>query len=86
MVNIGLLLSGAILCYLFYVLHTHKETVADYVGKVACIHSFVMLSIPALFTFIGIWEEELTRKIWFVVLLISVFYFVSCGFKLCIKL
>lgn len=72
----------AFLWYLFYVLNILKKPVADYVGIVACIQSFVTLTIPALLAFIGLWEEEITQKIWLVVLLISVVYFVSSGLKL----
>ena len=67
---------------LFYVLNILKKTVADYVGKVACIQSFVILIIPALLAFICLWGEEITQMIWLVVLVVSAVYFVSSGLKL----
>lgn len=71
----------AFLWYLFYVLNILKKPVADYVGKVAFVQSFVTLTFPALLTLIGIWEEVMIQRIWFVVLVVSVLYFVKAGFE-----
>ncbi|WP_042351428.1 AmiS/UreI family transporter [Bacillus massiliigorillae] len=72
----------AFLWYLFYVLNVLKKPIADYVGKVAFVQSFVTLTFPALLTLIGIWEEVMIQRIWIVVLVVSVLYFVKAGFEL----
>lgn len=56
----------AFLWYLFYVLNILKKQVADYVGKVAFVQSFVTLTIPALLSLIGIWEDSMVQQMWLV--------------------
>lgn len=71
----------AFLWYLFYVLNIPKKPVADYVGKVTLIQSFVTLTFPALLSLIGIWEEAMIQRVWLVVLSVFILYFVKTGLE-----
>ncbi len=70
----------AYLWYLFYVLNILKKPIADYVGKVALVQSFVTLTIPALLTLIGAWELEIVQNVSLIVLILAFLYFIKAGY------
>ena len=72
----------AYLWYLFYVLNILKKPVANYVGKVALVQSFVTLTIPALLTLVGLSEQAMVQRVSLVVLVVSILYFIKAGLEI----
>ncbi len=71
----------ALLWYLFFVLNTQKKNVNQYLGRIAFVQSWVTLTLPALFYFMGVWGEGFVYELWVYVSVISIMYFVYCIFK-----
>ncbi|HDR7792757.1 TPA: AmiS/UreI family transporter [Bacillus luti] len=71
----------ALLWYLFFVLNTQKKNVNQYLGRIAFVQSWVTLTLPALFYFMGVWGEGFVYELWVYVSVISIVYFVYCIFK-----
>ncbi|WP_042347177.1 AmiS/UreI family transporter [Bacillus massiliigorillae] len=75
-------LMWAFLWYLFYVLNVLKKPIANYVSKVANVQSWVTLTIPAMLYLIGVWELVFVQRLWIILLIASIIYFVKGAFDL----
>ncbi|MGE7888496.1 AmiS/UreI family transporter [Bacillus cereus] len=71
----------ALLWYLFFVLNTQKKNINQYLGRIAFVQSWVTLTLPSLFYFMGMWEEGFVYELWVYVSVISILYFCYCIFK-----
>ncbi|MGG5740874.1 MULTISPECIES: AmiS/UreI family transporter [Bacillus cereus group] len=71
----------ALLWYLFFVLNTQKKNINQYLGRIAFVQSWVTLTLPALFYFMGVWGEGFVYELWVYVSVISILYFCYCIFK-----
>ena len=71
----------ALLWYLFFVLNTQKKNINQYLGRIAFVQSWVTLTLPSLFYFMGVWGEGSVYELWVYVSVISILYFCYCIFK-----
>lgn len=71
----------ALLWYLFFVLNTQKKNVNQYLGRIAFVQSWVTLTLPSLFYFMGVWGEGFVYELWVYVSVISILYFCYCIYK-----
>ncbi|MDR4987002.1 acetamide transporter [Bacillus cereus] len=71
----------ALLWYLFFVLNVQKKNINQYLGRIAFVQSWVTLTLPSLFYFMGIWGEPLVYEISVYVSVVSILYFCYCIFK-----
>ncbi|MFU2032192.1 acetamide transporter [Bacillus wiedmannii] len=71
----------ALLWYLFFVLNTQKKNINQYLGRIAFVQSWVTLTLPSLFYFMGVWGEGLVYELWVYVSVISILYFCYCIYK-----
>ncbi|MBG9532624.1 MULTISPECIES: AmiS/UreI family transporter [Bacillus cereus group] len=71
----------ALLWYLFFVLNTQKKNINQYLGRIAFVQSWVTLTLPSLFYFIGVWGEGFVYELWVYVSVISILYFCYCIYK-----
>ncbi|MGE7885199.1 AmiS/UreI family transporter [Bacillus sp. NPDC094077] len=71
----------ALLWYLFFVLNTQKKNVNQYLGRIAFVQSWVTLTLPSLFYFMGVWGDGIVYELWVYVSVISILYFCYCIFK-----
>ncbi|HDR3905392.1 acetamide transporter [Bacillus toyonensis] len=71
----------ALLWYLFFVLNTQKKNINQYLGRIAFVQSWVTLTLPSLFYFMGVWGEGFVYELWVYVSVISILYFCYCIFK-----
>lgn len=65
----------AFLWFLFFLSNALKKKIDPYIGKVAFVQSWVTLTIPALFYFLGISNSPLVAQIWTYVLILGFVYF-----------
>jgi putative amide transporter protein len=65
----------ALLWFLFFLSNALKKKIDPYIGKVAFVQSWVTLTIPALFYFLGISNSPLVAQIWTYVLILGFVYF-----------
>ncbi|KAA0790395.1 AmiS/UreI family transporter [Bacillus sp. BB081] len=54
----------ALLWYLFFVLNTQKKNINQYLGRIAFVQSWVTLTLPSLFYFMGVWGEGFVYEAW----------------------
>ncbi|WP_166704391.1 AmiS/UreI family transporter [Bacillus albus] len=71
----------ALLWYLFFVLNTQKKNINQYLGRIAFVQSWVTLTLPSLFYFMGVWGEGFVYDLWVYVSVISILYFCYCIYK-----
>ncbi|PFA86296.1 AmiS/UreI family transporter [Bacillus thuringiensis] len=71
----------ALLWYLFFVLNTQKKNINQYLGRIAFVQSWVTLTFPSLFYFMGVWGEGFVYELWVYVSVISILYFCYCIYK-----
>ncbi|HDR7389907.1 AmiS/UreI family transporter [Bacillus toyonensis] len=71
----------ALLWYLFFVLNTQKKNINQYLGRIAFVQSWITLTLPSLFYFMGVWGEGFVYELWVYVSVISILYFCYCIFK-----
>ncbi|PFP80244.1 acetamide transporter [Bacillus thuringiensis] len=71
----------AVLWYLFFVLNTQKKNINQYLGRIAFVQSWVTLTLPSLFYFMGVWGEGFVYELWVYVSVISILYFCYCIYK-----
>ncbi|EEL26008.1 AmiS/UreI family transporter [Bacillus cereus] len=71
----------ALLWYLFFVLNTQKKNINQYLGRIAFVQSWVTLTLPSLFYFVGVWGEGFVYELWVYVSVISILYFCYCIYK-----
>ncbi|KOS23982.1 acetamide transporter [Bacillus anthracis] len=71
----------ALLWYLFFVLNTQKKNINQYLGRIAFVQSWVTLTLPSLFYFMGVWGEGFVYELWVYVSVISILYFFYCIYK-----
>ncbi|EJQ01153.1 AmiS/UreI family transporter [Bacillus paranthracis] len=71
----------ALLWYLFFVLNTQKKNINQYLGRIAFVQSWVTLTLPSLFYFMGVWGEGFVYELWVYVSIISILYFCYCIYK-----
>ncbi|MBG9582789.1 acetamide transporter [Bacillus thuringiensis] len=71
----------ALLWYLFFVLNTQKKNINQYLGRIAFVQSWVTLTLPSLFYFMGVWGEGFVYGLWVYVSVISILYFCYCIYK-----
>ncbi|HDR7323777.1 MULTISPECIES: AmiS/UreI family transporter [Bacillus] len=71
----------ALLWYLFFVLNTKKKNINQYLGRIAFVQSWITLTLPSLFYFMGVWGEGFVYELWVYVSVISILYFCYCIFK-----
>lgn len=71
----------ALLWYLFFVLNTQKQNINQYLGRIAFVQSWVTLTLPSLFYFMGVWGEGFVYELWVYVSVISILYFCYCIYK-----
>ncbi|EJV63486.1 AmiS/UreI family transporter [Bacillus cereus] len=71
----------ALLWYLFFVLNAQKKNINQYLGRIAFVQSWVTLTLPSLFYFMGVWGEGFVYELWVYVSVISIFYCCFCIFK-----
>lgn len=71
----------ALLWYLFFVLNTQKKNINQYLGRIAFVQSWVTLTLPSLFYFMGVWGEGVVYELWVYVSVISILYFCYCIYK-----
>ncbi|MCU5309663.1 AmiS/UreI family transporter [Bacillus cereus] len=71
----------ALLWYLFFVLNTQKKNINQYLGRIAFVQSWVTLTLPSLFYFMGVWGEGFVYELWVYVSVISILYFCYCMYK-----
>ena len=71
----------ALLWYLFFVLNTQKKNINQYLGRIAFVQSWVKLTLPSLFYFMGVWGEGFVYELWVYVSVISILYFCYCIYK-----
>ncbi|MBE7098327.1 MULTISPECIES: AmiS/UreI family transporter [Bacillus cereus group] len=71
----------ALLWYLFFVLNTQKKNINQYLGRIAFVQSWVTLTLPSLFYFMGVWGEGFVYELWVYVSVISILYFCYCIYK-----
>ncbi|MEH7503440.1 AmiS/UreI family transporter [Neobacillus drentensis] len=72
----------AFLWFLFFLSNTLKKKIDTYIGKVAFVQSWVTLTIPALFYFLGISNTPMVSRIWTYVLILGLIYFVVSLLKI----
>lgn len=75
-------LMWSFLWFLFFVINTQKLQINKFVGKVAIVQSWTTLTLPALFSLIGIWGSKLMYNFWIIVLGFSILYFCYAAYKL----
>ncbi|AIE36773.1 transporter; acetamide transporter [Bacillus thuringiensis serovar kurstaki str. HD-1] len=66
---------------LFFVLNTQKKNINQYLGRIAFVQSWVTLTLPSLFYFMGVWGEGFVYELWVYVSVISILYFCYCIYK-----
>ncbi|RTR30034.1 acetamide transporter [Robertmurraya yapensis] len=66
----------AFLWFLYFIINTTNKKIHYYVGIVACIQSWVTLTIPALLFFLGISNNPSVNQGMIYVLILSILYFV----------
>ena len=71
----------ALLWYLFFVLNAQKKNINQYLGRIAFVQSWVTLTLPSLFYFMGVWGEGFVYELWVYVSVISILYCCYCIFK-----
>ncbi|PEJ09114.1 AmiS/UreI family transporter [Bacillus wiedmannii] len=71
----------ALLWYLFFVLNTQRKNINQYLGRIAFVQSWVTLTLPSLFYFMGVWGEGFVYELWVYVSVISILYFCYCIYK-----
>lgn len=71
----------SLLWYLFFVLNTQKKNINQYLGRIAFVQSWVTLTLPSLFYFMGVWGEGFVYELWVYVSVISILYFCYCIYK-----
>ncbi|HFK1687180.1 AmiS/UreI family transporter [Bacillus paranthracis] len=71
----------ALIWYLFFVLNTQKKNINQYLGRIAFVQSWVTLTLPSLFYFMGVWGEGFVYELWVYVSIISILYFCYCIYK-----
>ena len=71
----------ALLWYLFFVLNAQKKDINQYLGRIAFVQSWVTLTLPSLFYFMGVWGEGFIYELWVYVSVISILYCCYCIFK-----
>ncbi|MED1411719.1 MULTISPECIES: AmiS/UreI family transporter [Bacillus] len=71
----------ALLWYLFFVLNVQRKNINQYLGRIAFVQSWVTLTLPSLFYFMGIWGEPVVYEISVYVSVVSILYFCYCIFK-----
>ncbi|MGY3416462.1 hypothetical protein ACVWY4_002639 [Bacillus mycoides] len=71
----------ALLWYLFFVLNAQKKNINQYLGRIAFVQSWVTLTLPSLFYFMGVWSEGFIYELWVYVSVISILYCCYCIFK-----
>ncbi|AZJ23510.1 acetamide transporter [Bacillus wiedmannii bv. thuringiensis] len=71
----------ALLWYLFFVLNTQKKNINQYLGRIAFVQSWVTLTLPSLFYFMGVWGEGFVYELWVYVSVISILYFCYCIYR-----
>lgn len=71
----------ALLWYLFFVLNTQKKNINQYLGRIAFVQSWITLTLPSLFYFMGVWGEGFVYELWVYVSVISILYFCYCIYK-----
>ena len=71
----------ALLWYLFFVLNTQKKNINQYLGRIAFVQSWVTLTLPSLFYFMGVWGEGFVYELWVYVSVISILYCCYCIYK-----
>ncbi|MBK5433088.1 AmiS/UreI family transporter [Bacillus sp. TH25] len=71
----------ALLWYLFFVLNAQKKNISQYLGRIAFVQSWVTLTLPSLFYFMGVWGEGFIYELWVYVSVISILYCCYCIFK-----
>lgn len=64
----------ALLWYLFFVLNAQKKNINQYLGRIAFVQSWVTLTLPSLFYFMGVWGEGFIYELWVYVSVISILY------------
>ncbi len=62
---------------MFYVLNILKKPVEQYVSKVAFVQSWVTLTLPAILYLIGVWQDQFIQRLWLIILLASIIYFIK---------
>jgi uncharacterized membrane protein len=65
----------AFLWFLFFLSNSLQMNIDHYLAMVAFIQSWVTLTIPSLFYFLGIWNTPVVNQIWSYVLIGSIVYF-----------
>ncbi|CUB15586.1 Acid-activated urea channel [Bacillus cereus] len=80
-VNALMWFMWALLWYLFFVLNTQKKNINQYLGRIAFVQSWVTLTLPSLFYFMGVWGEGFIYELWVYVSVISILYFCYCIYK-----
>ncbi|HFJ9311814.1 TPA: AmiS/UreI family transporter [Bacillus pacificus] len=80
-VNALMWFMWALLWYLFFVLNTQKKNINQYLGRIAFVQSWVTLTLPSLFYFMGVWGEGFVYELWVYVSVISILYFCYCIYK-----
>ncbi|MFD2970744.1 AmiS/UreI family transporter [Peribacillus deserti] len=73
-------LMWAFLWLLFFLINALQLELNEFVGKVAMVQSWVTLTLPALLSLTGIWED--LYNIWIVILVSSILYFCGVAYKL----
>lgn len=66
----------AFLWFLYFIINTTNKKIHYYVGIVACIQSWVTLTIPALLFFLGISNNPSVNQAMTYLLILSILYFV----------
>ncbi|WP_050614376.1 AmiS/UreI family transporter [Bacillus testis] len=74
--------SWVVLWFLFYLLNSMDKPIEKFVSKVAFIQSWITLTLPAMFYFIGVWDDKVLQRIWLIVLLLSFVYYAVEAVKL----
>ena len=62
---------------MFYVLNILKKPVEQYVSKVAFVQSWVTLTLPGILYLIGVWQDQFIQRLWLIILLASIIYFIK---------
>ena len=75
-------LMWAYLWYLFFASLVLNKKIDHHVGCVAFIQSWTTLTIPAFLSLVGIWQNQTLINAWYIILAISIGYFIVNEIKL----
>ncbi|OIK16015.1 urease accessory protein UreI [Bacillus sp. MUM 116] len=81
LVNAFTWLMWSLLWFLFFVINTKKINIDKFVGKVAIVQSWTTLTLPSLFSLIGIWGSNMMKTFWMILLGFSFLYFGYLAYK-----